>query len=103
VSFAERVYAVVSCIPEGKVSTYGAVARALDCRAYQAVGVVLSKNPCAPVVPCHRVVRSDRSLGGFMGSLGDEVLKKRALLEGEGVVFEGDGRVSSCCVITLSS
>ncbi len=100
-SFASRVYEVASTIPPGKVSTYGAVAKALDCKAYQAVGVVLSKNPFAPKVPCHRVIRSDRSLGGFMGS--SDNTKKRTLLESEGVVFESDGRVSSLCVVTLST
>lgn len=100
-TFAERVYAVVSHIPRGRVSTYGAVARALNCRAYQAVGVALSKNPRAPEVPCHRVIKSDRSLGGFMGSADNT--KKRALLKQEGVVFAEDGRVHPSCIITLST
>lgn len=100
-SFAERVYAVVSTIPRGKVSTYGAVARVLDTKGFQAIGVVLSKNPYAPFVPCHRVIKSDRSLGGFMGS--SENVQKRLLLEREGVLFEHDGRVKAECVISLST
>lgn len=99
-SFAERVYAVVSTIPRGKVSTYGEVARALGTKGFQAVGMVLSKNPYAPTVPCHRVVRSDRFLGGFMGS--PDTSQKRALLESEGVLFETDGRVKKECVASLS-
>jgi len=55
------------------------------------VGLVLSKNPYAPIVPCHRVVRSDGMIGGFMGKRdGQAVMKKKKMLEAEGIVFEGD-------------
>lgn len=101
-SFSERVYEVVLRIPSGKVTTYADVAHALGCKAYRAVGVALAKNPHAPRVPCHRVIRSDRLLGGFMGSLGAPVNKKRSLLLSEGVVFDGE-KVSSECVISLST
>lgn len=99
-TFSERVYAVVSRIPPGKVSTYSAVALALGTQAYQAVGQLLSRNPYAPRVPCHRVVRADRRLGGLMGS--PENAKKRLLLEEEGVLFDKAGRVHKECMVTLS-
>lgn len=69
-------------IPKGKISTYKRIAEKIDRpRAYRAVGNALHKNPLAPIVPCHRVVRSD---GGFGGdSKGAE--SRRKLLEKEGI------------------
>jgi O6-methylguanine-DNA--protein-cysteine methyltransferase len=55
-------------------------------KAYQAVGQVLKNNPYAPEVPCHRVVRSDGHIGGFMGKTdGGEINRKINLLKSEGV------------------
>lgn len=89
----------------GKVSTYGALANALNKpKASRAVGNALRRNPFAPTVPCHRVIASDRKLGGFMGSnapSGVTVTKKVAMLKEEGVMFDEDGKVSSKCVISL--
>jgi deoxyribonuclease V len=80
--FTEYFYSLVKQIPEGKVSTYGALARALgDIRASRAVGKMLNENPYAPLVPCHRVVMSDGKLGGF----GSGIENKIILLKGEGV------------------
>jgi len=59
---------------------------ALGMKGYQAIGQVLRKNPYAPIVPCHRVVKSDGSLGGFKGCLvGEEIVEKETLLRKEGV------------------
>ena len=90
ISFADRVYALCKKIPKGKVSTYGALAKALN-SSPRAVGQALKCNPYAPIVPCHRVVKSDGSLGGFMGNVkGEAIQKKIALLKEEGVrVVEG--------------
>lgn len=64
-SFKERVLGVVKKIPEGKTLTYKEVAlRAGSPRAYRAVGSIMSKN-FDPKVPCHRVVKSDGSLGNY--------------------------------------
>ncbi|MBI2410547.1 MAG: MGMT family protein [Candidatus Kerfeldbacteria bacterium] len=64
-TFAEKVYAVVKAIPKGKYMTYQEVARrAGSPRAYRAVGNILSKN-WDPAIPCHRVVRSDGTPGGY--------------------------------------
>lgn len=82
--FSEKVYEVVKKIPKGKVSTYKAVAEALNCKAYRAVGNALNKNPYAPIVACHRIVNSDGSLGGFASG----VKNKIKMLEKEGVVVE---------------
>ena len=93
-SFNQKVWALTSRIPAGKVVRYGDIARALNCTAYRAVGNALNKNPYAPGVPCHRVVGSDGSLTGFAGGLE----KKRELLKGEGLTLRDNGKVdlSSC-------
>lgn len=80
--FEEKVYKAVRKISKGKVSTYILVAKAIGkSRAARAVGNALNKNPYAPLVPCHRVVRSDGSVGGFAG--GKE--KKIEMLRKEGI------------------
>lgn len=86
---ASDVYRVVSKIPKGRVSTYGAVARALRAKgASRAVGQILKVNPTPIVVPCHRVVKSDGSIGGYGGASGSK--KKIKLLRSEGLnVREG--------------
>jgi len=81
-SFAKKVYEVVSKISKGKVLTYKQVAElAGKPKAYRAVGNILHNNPNLIKVPCHRVIRSDGSLGGY--AKGDA--EKRRLLEQEGV------------------
>lgn len=98
--FQMRVYGLLAKIPRGKVTTYGALALALRCGSPRAVGQALRANPCAPRVPCHRVVRADRTLGGYQGKdAGATIRRKRALLEGEGVRFDERGRVRGDCVV----
>ncbi len=81
--FANAVYRIVARIPRGKTMTYAQVARAIGHpRAYRAVGNALNRNPFAPRVPCHRVIRSDGSTGGFASG----PAAKRALLRREGVL-----------------
>ncbi|KKU27619.1 hypothetical protein A2116_00485 [Candidatus Jorgensenbacteria bacterium GWA1_49_17] len=80
--FREKVYRITKRIPRGRVSTYAAVARAIGSpRAFRAVGSALNKNPYAPQVPCHRVVRSDGRIGGFASGS----KRKTTLLKKEGV------------------
>jgi methylated-DNA-[protein]-cysteine S-methyltransferase len=77
-------------IPRGKISTYARIAAALGMpRGARAVGYSLANNPFPLVIPCHRAVRSDGTLGGFQGGLS----MKRALLECEGIPFTVSGRV----------
>ncbi|MEX0776494.1 MAG: MGMT family protein [Phycisphaeraceae bacterium] len=84
-NFNQKVWALCARVPAGKVTTYGAIARALGTRAYRAVGNAMNRNPYSPVVPCHRVVGSDGSLTGFAGGL----KKKTAMLRAEGVAMRG--------------
>lgn len=83
-TFKEKVYAVVAKIPKGKTMTYQQVARlAGSPKAYRAVGNIMNKNPDTKKVPCHRVVRSDGTPGGYARGTS----RKLAILKSEGVVF----------------
>jgi len=87
-TFENKVYEALDKIPEGRVTTYRELGRHIDCGAPRAVGQALRRNPFAPKVPCHRVVRTDRSLGGYIGQTrGEALATKRKLLEKEGVPF----------------
>ena len=80
---ASDVYKVVSKIPKGRVSTYGAVAKELKAKgASRAVGQILKVNPTPIVVPCHRVVKSDGSIGGYGGASGSNIKIKLLCSEG---------------------
>ncbi len=97
--FSKQVYKAISLVPKGKVTTYKAIAELLGTKAYRAVGLCLGKNPYAPVIPCHRVIRSDRTVGGYKGGLkASDVKRKKELLLSEGVIFE-DGKVLEECVL----
>ncbi|HLC59465.1 MAG: MGMT family protein [Candidatus Aenigmarchaeota archaeon] len=80
-SFNENVYDLISQIPSGNVSTYCLIAKMLRTKAFRAVGNACHNNPYAPVVPCHRVVKSDGTLGGFSSGSA----KKIKLLKKEGI------------------
>ena len=89
-SLSEKVYKLCKKIPEGKVSTYLELGKALDTKAYRAIGQCLKHNPNAPIVPCHRVVSSSGLIGGFKGKTsGKEIEEKIKLLEKEGIKFQG--------------
>ncbi|MFA5275420.1 MAG: MGMT family protein [Candidatus Omnitrophota bacterium] len=67
-AFTKKVYSVVAKIPLGQVRSYKWVAQKAGFpAAYRAVGTVLKKNPYLLIIPCHRVVKSDLSLGGYAG------------------------------------
>lgn len=88
--FERRVLLADHQIPRGRVMTYGGLAAIVGVPGgARAVGNVMAGNPFPLVIPCHRVIRSGGSLGGFGGGLA----MKRALLEREGVAFDRKGRV----------
>ena len=86
-AFRRKVWDALADIPVGESRTYGEVARRLH-TAPRAVGGACGANPIALVIPCHRVVGSQGSLGGFMGTTdGDPIAIKRWLLAHEGYRF----------------
>ncbi len=88
-SFHRKVLRALARIPRGTVSTYGTIASKTGAPGgARAAGQGCAKNPFPIVFPCHRVIRSDGSLGGFGGGL----KLKRALLEMEGVQFDSTGK-----------
>ena len=91
--FRRRVYTLLLSVPAGRVTTYGALARALGCGSSRAVGQALRHNPFAPLVPCHRVIAAAGRIGGFAGARrGPDIERKLALLRAEGVRFDARGR-----------
>jgi methylated-DNA-[protein]-cysteine S-methyltransferase len=88
-TFAEKIYSLLRKVPKGKVTTYKELANALHTKAYRAVGQAMKNNPYAPKVPCHRVVASNGTIGGFKGKKsGKEIKEKIEMLKKEGIVFE---------------
>ena len=84
--FQLEVWNYLKTIPKGQVRTYLDVAKAINKpKAARAVANAVGKNPNAPKIPCHRVIRSDGSLGGYSGPGGIKTKKK--LLKKEGIFF----------------
>ena len=82
--FQQRVWEYRKTIRRGKVKTYKQVAIAIKSpKSARAVANACGKNPCAPKIPCHRVIRSDGGLGGYSGRGG--IRKKLELLRSEKV------------------
>ena len=77
-AYTQKVLKATLQIPIGYVTSYGSIAKAVGGGA-RAVGNVMASNPFAPIVPCHRVVKSDFTLGGYAGGLKTKV----ELLNGE--------------------
>jgi len=85
--FRRKVWDALAAIPVGESRTYGELARLLH-TAPRAVGGACGANNIAVVIPCHRVVGTHGSLGGFMGvTEGDPLSVKRWLLKHEGYRF----------------
>jgi len=84
-SFSEKCYKILKKVPKGKITTYKDLAKALKTKAYRAVGTAMNKNPNpgsnTGKVPCHRVINSNGSLGGFASG----TKKKIAMLKKEGI------------------
>jgi methylated-DNA-[protein]-cysteine S-methyltransferase len=91
ISYDQACYELLCEVPRGKVTTYAELAKAVSRKfgfragAARAVGNAMNRNPNAPKVPCHRVVRSNGELGGYAGG----PTKKRTLLTTEGVEVSG--------------
>jgi methylated-DNA-[protein]-cysteine S-methyltransferase len=87
--FNEKCYSILRKVPKGKVTTYKEIARVLHSKAYRAVGNAMNKNPYAPKVPCHRVVNSNGSVGGFASG----TLNKIKMLRKEGIEID-NGKIN---------
>ena len=86
-NFQLKVWKYLQGIPKGRVKTYLDVAKAIGKpKAFRAVANAVGKNPYPPKIPCHRVIRSDGSLGGYSGKGG--IKEKRRLLTLEKVLIK---------------
>jgi len=84
-----RVYTKLLQVPEGKVTTYGDLAKAVGLENGQrAIGTIMKKNPYPSIVPCHRVVKSDGKIGGFV--YGERVKSQMLIKE---VIKIKDGKI----------
>ena len=84
--FQLKVWEYLKKIPRGSVKTYSQVAKGIGKPlAVRAVANAIGKNPFPPKIPCHRVIRSDGSLGGYSGKGG--IKAKKILLKKEGITL----------------
>jgi O-6-methylguanine DNA methyltransferase len=98
--FRKQTLTLLCRIPSGRWSTYQAMSDHITATSHKtcarAVGNAMRNNPFAPEVPCHRILSSDGSIGGFGGHWGEEgkfAGKKKELLGEEGVRFDSKGKV----------
>ncbi len=84
--FQVIVWKYLKSIPKGQTRTYKEVAKAIKRPlSYRAVANAIAKNPYSPLIPCHRVIKSDGSIGGYSGKGG--VKTKVKLLKSEGILL----------------
>ncbi|HUT80634.1 MAG TPA: MGMT family protein [Candidatus Bathyarchaeia archaeon] len=91
-SYQQAILRILAEVPKGKVTTYGDLAVELARRnpnysplASRAVGTTMRNNVCGPFIPCHRVIKSDGSIGNFRGGEPGAVQEKIQMLRNEGV------------------
>jgi len=88
--FQIKVWSYLRSIKKGEIRTYSEVSKGIGRpRAVRAVANAIAKNPYPVLIPCHRVIRSDGSLGGYSGKGGLKM--KLCLLKKEGVSFKKQG------------
>lgn len=95
----QKIYSLLQRVPKGRVTTYKELAVAIGTKAYRLVGRYMGENPypymtCSDLktrIPCHRVVSSNGTIGGFMGSsTGNHIKQKIAMLRSEGVRIQAN-------------
>ena len=85
-TFQLKVWNYLLKIPKGETKTYKEVAIAIKKPlSYRAVANAVAKNPNPPSIPCHRIIRTDGTLGGYSGKGG--LRKKKLLLKNEGIIL----------------
>jgi len=83
----KKIYKKLLEVPEGKITTYGELAKAVGIKNGQRiVGKIMNKNPYPVIIPCHRVVKSDGKVGGY--AYGEQV--KIKMLTNEGIKIKND-------------
>ena len=88
--FSQAVWTACASIPKGSVRTYGWIAKQIGRPgAARAVGRALGANPFAPIIPCHRVVKSDGALGGYSGAGGVKTKNQMLIREGAARTVKG--------------
>ena len=88
-TLSTRVYKKLLQVPKGKITTYGELSKAVGLKNGQrAIGMIMKKNPFPVIVPCHRVVKSDSKIGGYV--YGERV--KSRMLANEGIKSK-DGKI----------
>jgi len=70
--FSKKCYNLLKKVPRGKVVSYKQIAEQVNIKAYRAVGNAMNKNKYKDV-PCHRVVESDGSIGGFVRGVDEKI------------------------------
>ncbi|MHA1220677.1 MAG: MGMT family protein [Candidatus Heimdallarchaeota archaeon] len=90
--YQQAILRILAEVPKGKIVTYGDLAKELSRRdpkyspnASRAVGTTMRNNVCGPYIPCHRVIKSDGSIGNFRGGETGAVDEKIKMLRNEGV------------------
>lgn len=88
-SLDKKIYKKLLEVPEGKITTYGDLAKAVGfTNGQRAVGKFMNKNPYPVIIPCHRVVKADGKIGGY--AYGEEI--KTNMLKKEGIRVK-DGKI----------
>lgn len=84
-SLEKKIYKKLLEVPKGQITTYGELAKAVGLKNGQrAVGKIMNKNPYPVIIPCHRVVMSNRKVGGY--AYGEHI--KTKMLNDEGIKTE---------------
>lgn len=83
--FQRKVWKAINEIPYGETRCYGDLAKAIETKGFQAVGSTCGRNPLPLIVPCHRVIAKDGTIGGFSAPM---AIKKH-LLKKEGALVKG--------------
>lgn len=94
--YSQKVLGCLAQVPIGYVTTYKALANTTG-GGPRAVGQIMASNPFSPLIPCHRVIKSDFSVGGYGGSIGEGAKVKRLLLQREDRGFEKPFQVKTEC------
>ena len=85
----KKIYKKLLEVPEGKITTYGELAKAVGfINGQRVVGKIMNKNPYPVIIPCHRVVKADGKVGGY--AYGEEI--KTNMLKKEGIKIK-DGKI----------